>query len=138
MEAVQTFTASHLPSHFEWQIRDFSRIVWHTDVTHDIRESLHPERWHPTYWVIAHGELVISSSAVLWKMVEIDQQFYKVYGLGMVLTYPAHRQQGYGRKVVAAASAFIQQASDADFALLQTAPHLEGFYKTHGWKHSSR
>ena len=137
MDEVQTFTVSSLPSHFEWQLRDFSRIVWNADITHDITGSLHPETWHPTYLVIARGELLISAAAVLWKMVEISNQVYKVCGLGMVLTYPAHRKQGYGRKVVAAATEFIKQIADADLALLQTAPYLEPFYKAHGWEHTS-
>jgi predicted acetyltransferase len=138
MKEVQIFTASNLPLHFEWQLRDFSRIVWHTDITHDISVSLHPERWHPTYLMIANKELVISAAAVLWKMVEIHNQLYKIYGLGMVLTYPAHRKQGYGQKVVAAATELIMQTSDADLALLQTAPHLEQLYKKHGWNHTSK
>jgi GNAT superfamily N-acetyltransferase len=138
MEAVQTFTASQLPTHFAWQLRDFSRIVWHADITRDIRVSLHPERWHPTYLVIADGEWLISAAAVLWKRVEVQHQRYKIGGLGMVLTYPEYRKQGYGRQIVAAATALIQQTPDADLALLQTAPDLAGLYKLHGWNHNPR
>jgi predicted GNAT family N-acyltransferase len=56
----------------------------------------------------------------------------RAYGLTGVLTYPAERHQGYGRRVVQAATAYID-TTDADFAIVNCAPHLRDFYAACGW-----
>lgn len=138
MLILNMFSAEVLPKHFAQQMRDFARIEWQNDITHDIETTLHPAHWHPIYFVLAENETLISAAAVLWKMVEFQGEMYTVYGLGMVLTYPAYRQQGHGRRVVAAATEFIRYQDQADFAILQTAPHLEQFYAEHGWQHTPK
>ncbi len=135
MTIIQTYTTETLPVHFKWQMRDFARIVWNADVTQKMDSALHPATWHPTYFILSYRELVLSSATVLWKTIDFQGQVFKVYGLGMVMTYPSHRKQGYGRQVVQAATQYIQEQVDVDIALLQTAPHLEKFYAEHGWEH---
>lgn len=134
---VLQYSASDLPTHFRWQMLDFARIQWHEDITHEIGTStLHPDKWHPTYFILLEGDLLISAATVLWKTIMFQEQSYKMYGLGMVLTYPTYRKRGYGRQVVATATEYIQQDTEADMALLQTAPHLEHFYSEQGWEHT--
>ncbi len=54
-------------------------------------------------------------------------------GLGNVLTYPSFRGRGYGRRILDAATRYIQ-TSDADVAALFCDPALEGFYSKSGWE----
>jgi len=132
---VLQYSAEDLPTHFIWQMLDFARMQWHQDITH-FGLPLHPAKWHPTYFLIADDQLLVSSATVLWKMIQFKGQSYKTYGLGMVLTYPSYRKQGYGRQVISNATRYIQDDTEADLALLQTAPHLEHFYAEHGWEHT--
>lgn len=138
MPTLQTFTADTLPSHIEWQLRDFARIVWGDEVSQDISEVLHPPRWNPRYFVLAKGDLVMSSATVLWKPITINDVPYIMYGLGLVLTYPEFRKQGHGGRVVAEASDYIRQQATADMALLQTSPDLKQFYGACGWQHTPK
>jgi predicted acetyltransferase len=136
METVAQYSSQDLPQHFAWQMLDFARMEWQDDITHDLSLELHPEKWHPSYFVMASDQMMISSATVLWTMIEFQGHSYKVYGLGLVLTYPEYRKQGYGRQVVSVATRFIQQEATADLAILQTAPQLEQFYGEHGWIHT--
>lgn len=135
MTTIQQYTADDLPPHLMWQMLSFARMQWHNDIE-DFGLPLQPAKWHPTYFVIADDQLLISAATVLWKTIHFQNQPYKLYGLGMVLTYPTHRKQGYGRQIIAAATNFIQQDTEADLALLQTAPYLEQFYGEQGWEHT--
>lgn len=136
MEQLQSFTKDNLPSYFAWQLRDFARLTWYADMVNHFDETLHPESWHPRYFVLSHGKFLMSSATVLWKTISFQGISYKMYGLGLVLTYPAHRKQGYGRQVVSAATEYIQHDTQADMALLQTMPALEQFYGEHGWEYT--
>lgn len=135
METIAQYPAEDLPDHLLWQLRDFARIQWYQEITHDIKLQLHPEKWHPRYFVLVQDQILVSSATVLWKMIDFQGRSYKVYGLGMVLTYPEYRKKGYGRHVVSVATHFIKQDPTADLAILQTAPYLERFYAEHGWEH---
>jgi len=136
MDAIQTFSADTLPAHFRWQMNDFARIVWGSDVTQDMDLSIYSDDCHPTYFVLAKETILLSAAAILWKMIDVQGQQYKMYGLGMVMTYPAYRKKGYGRRVVGTATQHILDQTDADMALLQTMPALEQFYARHGWEHT--
>ena len=134
---VLQYSAEDLPTHFVWQMLDFARMQWYEDIK-NFGLPLHPEKWHPSYFLIAEGQLLISSATVLWTTIQFQGQSYKIYGLGMVLTYPSYRKQGYGRQVIANATRYIRQDEKADLALLQTAPYLEGFYAEHSWEHTPK
>lgn len=134
---VLQYSAEDLPMHFTWQMLDFARMQWHEDIEH-FGLPLHPANWHPTYFLIADGKFLVSSATVLWKIIHFQDQAYKIYGLGMVLTYPTYRKQGYGRQVISNATCYIREDKEADLALLQTAPYLEHFYAEHGWEHTPK
>lgn len=136
MERLHSFTKDSLPSHFAWQLRDFARMTWHEDTDNHFNETLHPDSWHPSYFILSQDKFVISSATVLWKTISFQNISYKMYGLSLVLTYPAHRKQGYGQQVISAATDYIQQDTQADMALLQTMPALEQFYGEHGWEYT--
>ncbi len=124
-----------LPAHYSQQIRDFMRIVWVDVCGHNLIEPVCPVEWNPHFCILAEGTALISSATVVWKRLEHAGQTYKVYGLSGVMTYPAHRQMGYGRRIVQEATDYIRVAGDADLAILWTGPNLDGFYAQHGWEH---
>ncbi|HEV2128560.1 MAG TPA: hypothetical protein VGR22_08080 [Thermomicrobiales bacterium] len=49
-----------------------------------------------------------------------------------MLTYLAFRRQGFGSRLVSAATAFIRDG-DADVGLFTCQPHLRDYYAAHGW-----
>jgi predicted acetyltransferase len=57
---------------------------------------------------------------------------YVVLGVGGVMTYPAFRGEGYGHRIVEAATDYIRK-SDADVGMLFTGTDLHPFYRQHGW-----
>lgn len=82
--------------------------------------------------MLVERNILISHSEVVWKYLEIGDQAYKIYGLAGVLTYPGFRGQGFGGRVVALATEYINK-SDADLGVVFTQPHLEEFYARCGW-----
>ena len=144
MSEMLKFSAIDLPEYFLWQMRDFIRMQWYQEIKEldnivdDTTDSLHPDKWHPTYIILAKNRVLISAVSVLWKNFYFQGEHYKVYGLGAMMTYPAYRRQGYGRLIVESATQYMRQDKDADFALLQTAPSLEKLYQEHGWEFSPK
>ena len=135
MPELQQFTADTMPDHFGWQILDFVRIHWFDIFAHEKEAAVHPAMWHPTYFIIAEQRALYSNATVVWQDITVNGQPYRAYGLSSVLTYPAFRKQGYGSRVVTAATEFIKAQADADLAILWTDPPTESFYTTHGFVH---
>ena len=138
MPDVLQYTLDNLPTDYEWQIRDFVRIHWYDGFQYDVNATLHPDFWHPAYFVIADQRALFSAATAVWKMVEIDGISYKTYGLSGVLTYPTFRGKGYGRAVVDAATDYIKQQAGADMAILWTGENLFPFYEHCGWEHPDK
>ncbi len=92
---------------------------------------------HPVHLVLVQDSVLISHAEIVWKQLNYGDEIYKVYGLSGVFTLPAWRGRGYGRQIVAAATAYIR-ASDADLGLLWCAPELRAFYVRYGWQAMSR
>jgi GNAT superfamily N-acetyltransferase len=100
-----------------------------------VHEPLFPASWNPHVVALVDGPAVFSSATVVWKMIEHAGQLYKTYGLSSVMTYPAFRKKGYGRRVVDAATETIRAVGDADIAILWTDSELHKFYASSGWEH---
>ena len=98
------------------------------------RNWISREEEHVRYFVIYTGDILISHTEVLSKDIEHEGIGYRFYGLGGVMTYPAWRGQGYGRRVVGAATEFVMAQPDVDLALLTCAEHNRGFYEKCGWE----
>lgn len=138
MPDVLQYTLDTLPVDYEWQIRDFVRIHWFDGFQYDVNMTLHPDFWHPAYFVIADQRALFSAATAVWKMMEINGTSYKTCGLSGVLTYPAFRGKGYGRAVVDAATDYIKQQPDADMAILWTGENLLPFYGRCGWEYPEK
>jgi predicted N-acetyltransferase YhbS len=78
------------------------------------------------------GGQLASHVSVPRKIIAHRGQSYKAYGLSGVLTVPPFRGQGYGERVVRAATAFMEE-DGADLALFTCDPPLRSFYERCGW-----
>ena len=135
VEELLTFADDELPSGFRCQILSAHRIEWPGNYAgeHRLRDWVQRPWFRPVHLVIAEGGVLIAYAGVARKALEHAGETYNTYGLSGVYTYPAFRRQGYGRRVVDAATDLIR-ASDADVGLFICAPELAGFYAASGWE----
>ncbi len=128
------YPSGEIPAHLKWQILSFLRIEWPDGFTgpNRLRDWISREEDHPISFMLVEKDILISHAEVVWKYLEHAGETYKVYGLAGVFTYPAFRRQGYGTRVVALATAYIDR-SDADVGIVFTQPHLKEFYSRNGW-----
>ncbi len=134
MVELLTYAGEELPPDLRCQVLSFQRIQWPEGFVgvNRLRDWIHHPEQHPTHFVLVEDGVLISYAGVLWKELEHAGAVYKTYGLSGVLTYPAFGRQGYGSRVVAAATAHIR-GTDADVGLFTCAPHLKDFYAASGW-----
>lgn len=128
------FTDDDFPAALKCQVLSFQRIVWWEGFAGELRlrDWIHQKDSHPVHFVIFEQHVLICYAGVVWKHLQHAGEAYKTYGLTGVLTYPAFRRQGYGRRIVDAATAYILR-SDADLALFTCNPSRRDFYSASGW-----
>jgi predicted N-acetyltransferase YhbS len=124
-----------VPPHLEAQIRPLLYAEWPGADDTDIAPALPGPELHPTYFVLAEGDRVLSYARTIRATVPHLGQSFKLYGLGDVVTRPGSRRKGYGGYVVGEATTHIKSDPEADAALLLTGPKLEPFYRRSGWDH---
>lgn len=134
MAQLSIFTADSLPEPHEHQIRSFIRLHWHDEYRFNLDGPLVPPERHPTHLVIHDRHALFSHGRVSWVEVDHAGLRYRIYCLGDVLTYPAFRRQGFGGRIVAAATALMRDDQLADAAILFTDDAMTGFYAAHGWE----
>jgi GNAT superfamily N-acetyltransferase len=129
-----SYAGEELPAALKCQVLWFQRIASTEGFVGEnrLRDWIHHPGQHPTHFVLVDDGVLISYTGVLWKDLEHAGEVYKTYGLSGVLTYPAFRRQGYGSRVVSAATAHIRE-SDADVGLFTCAQRLKSFYAASGW-----
>lgn len=134
MEELLTCAGEALPPDLKCQVLSFQRIQWPGGFAgvNRLRDWIHHAEQHPTHFVLVENGVLISYAGVLWKYLEHAGEVHKTYGLSGVLTYPAFGRQGYGSRVVTAATAHIRE-SDADVGLFTCDAHLKDFYSAIGW-----
>lgn len=132
MVELRTYAGEELPADLRCQVLSFQRIQWPEGFVgvNRLRDWIHHPEHHPTHFALVENGVLISYAGVLWKYLEHAGEVHKTYGLSGVLT--AFGRQGYGSRVVAAATAHIR-GSDADVGLFTCAPHLKAFYSASGW-----
>jgi hypothetical protein len=110
-------------------------MTWHDEYAYNLDTPIVPPERHPQHVVVAERHALISYARVVWVEIEHLGMAWRMYCLGDVLTYPAFRKHGYGRRVVDTGTGLIKADSLADTAILFTDPALEGFYSQAGWQH---
>lgn len=132
MPELLTYQHDEFPSGLNWQAVSFMRIEWPFIDGGMLRET-YPAELRPVHFAVVAKDVLISYAGVIRMPVEHAGRRYRMYGLGNVLTYPSFRGMGHGRRVVEAATRYIE-TSDADVAALFCDPALEGFYARSGWE----
>lgn len=95
--------------------------------------NIYPAKSIPVIFSIVEKEKLISRAEVIEFDIVHSGQIYKVGGICNVLTFPLFRNQGYGKKVIEAATNYIV-SSGADIGILFCDPKFELFYASRGWE----
>jgi GNAT superfamily N-acetyltransferase len=129
----QIYSSKDLPPELKWQVLSFLRIYFPDGFMGENRlRNWISQDEHTIHIVLVEQDILISHTEVKWKQLDHAGMSYKVYGLSGVLTYPAFRGQGYGRRIVEAGTAYIR-STDADIGMFHCTPGLKGFYAKAGW-----
>ena len=134
MAELVSFPDEHLPGEFKRQILSMHSAEWPEGYVGEFqgRVWIQRPRFHPVHFVLVEGGAVVSYVGVVWKRLDHAGEVYKTFGLSGVVTNPASRRQGHGRRLVEIATASIER-SDADIGLFTCAPELKEFYAASGW-----
>jgi len=134
MVELLIYPDDQFPADLKCQILSFLRVVFWEGFTGEnrLRDWITHPRFHPLHFVLVEEGLAISHCEVVWKFLDHAGITYKTYGLTGVFTYPSFQKQGYGQRVIRAATDFIA-ASDADIGMFHCEPGLKGFYEGCDW-----
>lgn len=120
-----------MPPHFYFQADAAMRLIFDDGEDYILAPQAETQMMHV---VVADGLKLISYAGVISTMIEHQGIAYNCYGLSGVLTFPAHRKNGYGRQMIGAATQLILDEPSADIGLLWTATHNVHHYARHGWQ----
>ena len=134
MPTLTIYKQPEFPRVYNWQAIAFMRCEWPSIFQGDILylSAPYPPDLEPVHFVMAEGDSLLSYASLMKLNIPHAGQDYTVYGFGNMLTFPPYRKQGYGRKILGAASDFIGQ-SDVDVAILFCDKSLESYYGSEGW-----
>lgn len=137
MPDIRFFAANELPEHLLWQVRSFMRMHW--TFLFDERTRLQTGLWWleslaPVHVLLVENDVVLSYGAIVRGEVMHAGQQFSAYGLHGVFTFPDFRSEGYGGKLVKAATDYIQANQQSDLAILFCPPELVPFYSAAGWE----
>jgi aminoglycoside 2'-N-acetyltransferase I len=128
---VRTWPQAQVPAAVRAQIAVLQDGAW---PGHDPCRPgvIHDPVLGPVSMVLADDGTVLATLDILTKHIAHDGGSYLASGLSTVVTSPAHRRRGYGRRLVSAARDAIE-ASGADLGIFTCDRPLRGFYESAGW-----
>lgn len=134
MVSIATWPERSIPRDIKAQALALMRAEWPAAFTgaRTERESLHDLASNPTCMAVLVEGRLASYCGIVWKPIEHAGERYAAYGLSAVLTAPAVRRQGYGRRLIDAATRFMQDAG-ADIGVFTCDPPVRAFYEASGW-----
>jgi len=134
MPTLTIYDQKNFPSVYNWQAIAFMRCEWASIFQGDILylSDPYPPDMEPVHFVMAEGDSLLSYASVFKRTVSHAGQDYSIYGFGNMFTFKPYRKNGYGRKILHAATEFIQQ-SDVDAGALFCDKSLDRYYGAEGW-----
>ena len=136
MIEIRSYRKLDVPRDIALQIASAVRYTW----PHFFKGT--PPLWETTpypdsclHFVLTDGDVLISHALVSARPLTHGGETFNVYGLSSVICFPTHRGQGFGERVVAAATEHIRKQQDADFALLFCGERVKSLYLRQGWEH---
>ena len=136
MEQQLMFTDATFPENLRCQAAAFRRIVWPWVGSGAGRNTKHSwsEDLEARYFVIVDNGILISHASVIRRTLSHAHTDYLVGELASMFTYPQFRREGYGRRVVHAATSYIQSSGlDVGWLTIEPTVGLEAFYQAEGW-----
>ncbi|MEP7291718.1 MAG: hypothetical protein ABI835_08030, partial [Chloroflexota bacterium] len=107
MYEVQQYASNELPAEIDAQVASFIRIVWASDEQGEDRFwSINDPSGEVAHFAIVERGVLVSYALVRRTITHLGNT-YRLMGVGGVMTYPAFRKEGHGRRVVDAATAYI-------------------------------
>jgi predicted acetyltransferase len=82
--------------------------------------------------ITTQNAILVSYCAVVRKQLFHAQEIYNCWGLTGVLTYPAFRGRGFGKRIVDIGTKIIKE-SGADIGMFHCDEQLKDFYQKSGW-----
>jgi predicted N-acetyltransferase YhbS len=134
MSLIVYHSWSEIPPELASQIRASLWREWPGTADEENAGEVIAPDLHPVFFVLAEQEQLRCYARTIWATVSHQGQFFRLYGLGDVLTPPACRRNGFARQVVQAATAQLCADPQADAAILLTGTTLAALYEACGWE----
>jgi GNAT superfamily N-acetyltransferase len=134
MPKENTYSQAKFPSVLKWQALAFMRTEWPYIFEEEDKflTETYESKFNPVHFVITEGDILISYAAVVQTTIEHAGHIYQVCGFGNMFTFPPHRREGHGQKLLRMATEMIRQ-SEVDLGILYCDPKMESFYVSEGW-----
>jgi predicted GNAT family N-acyltransferase len=128
------YSQIEFPAVLKWQALAFMRTEWPYIFEEDDKflTETYQSKFHPVHFVSTKGDLLISYAAIVRTTLKHVGQIYQVCGFGNMFTFPPHRGEGHGHKLLRMATEMIRQ-SEVDLGILYCDNKLEPFYASEGW-----
>ncbi|MGW2252123.1 GNAT family N-acetyltransferase [Kitasatospora sp. NPDC001660] len=129
---ILTLPEGEVPAELKLRVAELQDLAWpgppgpSTDPVHD-------PALRPLSVLMLDGSRVVAALDVLSKELVHAGRTYAASGLSTVVTDPACRGLGYGRRLVTAARATARERG-ADLGLFTCDRGLQGFYEGAGWE----
>lgn len=135
MPTLSIYKQQDFPSAYNWQAIAFMRCEWPSIFQGDILylSAPYPPEADPIHFVMAEGDSLLSYATVMKKKISHAGRPFTIQAFGNMFTFAPYRKQGYGRKILNAATELIQQ-SDSDAGILFCDTSLEKYYAAEGWQ----
>ncbi|MFC1432484.1 GNAT family N-acetyltransferase [Streptacidiphilus sp. N1-3] len=134
---ILAFAESDVPADLRAQALDLQQQAW-PSASGEPEDSRHDPALAPLCLFLLADDsddarTVLASLDILSKRLTHQGRDYAASGLSRVVSSPAHRGRGHGRRLVAAARDTIER-SGADLGLFTCDTPLRGFYESAGWQ----
>ncbi|MET9397495.1 GNAT family N-acetyltransferase [Kitasatospora sp. NPDC002965] len=127
-----TLAEAEVPRELKLQVAELQDQVW-PGPPGPSAEPVHDPVLRPRSMLLLDGDRVVAALDVLSKSLDHAGRTYAASGLSAVVTDRALRGRGYGRRLVVAARAVIEE-SGADLGLFTCDRELRTFYEGAGWE----
>lgn len=131
---VESADYNQLNHEIKMEIAALLKLVWpDADKTAEQAES-HPQEFNVhSFYLHADAQMIAYAGVVRKRIQHFGQEFH-IAGLSSVAVHPYHRGCGLGHKIVAAATAWIENEKDdpIDFGIFTCHPSLVGMYQSAG------
>jgi aminoglycoside 2'-N-acetyltransferase I len=128
---IASFPQRGVPAELHAQSLALKHQAWPLDGDEPPQE--HDPGLDPVSVLLVNDDVVVACLDILSKQISHRGQSFLAKGLSTVVTDPAQRGRGYGRRLVTEARELIA-ASGADLGIFTSDRPLASFYQSAGWQ----